>query len=114
MCVFAELNFSLYLGYLQSTNRRNSDIYILDTSNTQNYTWITYFDPNNLPNLTHVDPPIETPDEEAIKSKKFWFVGSIIGGVVGCVLGVFFAIWLRHEHKWKINEPYKKRSKKIR
>jgi hypothetical protein len=40
--------FPLYLGYLESTNRRNNDIYILDT---KEYSWITSFDPENYPDI---------------------------------------------------------------
>src|SRR5947208_57168 len=77
----------LYLGYLGSTNRRNDDIYILDTSNSQEYSWITSFHPNNS------TPPIElTPDEKAINSKKNLFLGGIIGSIAGCILCSLF-VW---------------------
>ena len=98
-------NFSPYLGYLESTGRRNGDIYILDTSNPQEYSWITYFDPKNLPNSSHTDTPTElTPDEKAIMSKEFWVNGSIVGGVLGFVLSVIFVIYLRQCDLWHIND----------
>ncbi|RIA89588.1 hypothetical protein C1645_876632 [Glomus cerebriforme] len=56
-------------GYLESTNRRNGDIYILDTSNPQSYSWITSFDPNNPPNS--IPFPVKlTANDIAIQSKK--------------------------------------------
>ncbi|GBC04388.1 hypothetical protein RclHR1_05660003 [Rhizophagus clarus] len=83
-------------GYLDSTNRRNSDIYILDTSNPQSYSWITSFDPNNPPNSTSSGPAVPTADDLAIQSRKVWVIGSIIGSISGFLLSVIIVliVWI--------------------
>ncbi|PKY56177.1 hypothetical protein RhiirA4_448638 [Rhizophagus irregularis] len=83
-------------GYLESTNRRNNEIYILDTSKPQEYSWITNFDPKNPPNVISSNGPAElTADDIAVQSKKVWILGSIIGCVSGFVLSLAFIICLR-------------------
>jgi hypothetical protein len=81
---------------LESTDRRNGDIYILNTSNPQEYSWITSFDPKNPPNSPNSNGPLElTANDKAIQSRKVWVMGSIIGCVLGFVLSLLFIVCLR-------------------
>ncbi|RGB28466.1 hypothetical protein C1646_352254 [Rhizophagus diaphanus] len=92
-------------GYLESTNRRNNEIYILDTSKPQEYSWITNFDPKNPPNVTNSNGPAElTADDIAIQSKKVWVLGSIVGCVLGFVLSAAFIFCLRQFDCCGIND----------